>query len=182
MKSVLISIKPEWCDLIVQGEKTLEVRKTRPNLDTPFKCYIYCTRATKGWFWLDSPNIRRDGAVIGEFICDRINIRTPDCLIVKEDREKATEGSCLTAKEIRDYLRGNRVSYNLCDLPDFYGWHISGLKIYEKPKNLNDFRKPCENDLYCESCAMYRNNTGGCGNAAVRFTRPPQSWCYVEDN
>lgn len=29
-KAVLISIRPEWCDLIVRGEKTIEVRKTRP--------------------------------------------------------------------------------------------------------------------------------------------------------
>ena len=51
MKSVLISIQPKWCDLIVRGEKTLEVRKTRPKLETPFKVYIYCTKAHNGWFW-----------------------------------------------------------------------------------------------------------------------------------
>ena len=45
MKSVLISIKPKWCDLIASGRKTLEIRKTRPKLSTPFKCYIYCTKA-----------------------------------------------------------------------------------------------------------------------------------------
>lgn len=43
MKSVLISIKPKWCELIANGKKTLEVRKTRPKLEVPFKCYIYCT-------------------------------------------------------------------------------------------------------------------------------------------
>ena len=42
-KAVLISIRPKWCEKIVNGEKTIEVRKTRPKLDTPFKCYIYCT-------------------------------------------------------------------------------------------------------------------------------------------
>ena len=42
-KAVLISIQPKWCKLIAEGEKTLEVRKTRPKLKTPFKCYIYCT-------------------------------------------------------------------------------------------------------------------------------------------
>ena len=44
-KAVLISIRPEWCDLIVRGKKTIEVRKTRPKLETPFKVYIYCTKA-----------------------------------------------------------------------------------------------------------------------------------------
>ena len=44
MKSVLISIKPKWCELIANGEKTIEVRKTKPKLETPFKCYIYCAK------------------------------------------------------------------------------------------------------------------------------------------
>ena len=43
MKSVLISIQPKWCERIADGSKTIEVRKTKPKLDTPFKVYIYCT-------------------------------------------------------------------------------------------------------------------------------------------
>ena len=46
MRDVLISIRPKWCEKIARGEKTVEVRKTRPKLDTPFKCYIYCTKAS----------------------------------------------------------------------------------------------------------------------------------------
>ena len=48
-KAVLISINPEWCDLILRGDKTAEVRKTKPKLETPFKVYIYCTKTPK---WL----------------------------------------------------------------------------------------------------------------------------------
>lgn len=44
MIAVLISIRPKWCEKIISGEKTIEVRKTRPKMDTPFKCYIYCTK------------------------------------------------------------------------------------------------------------------------------------------
>ena len=44
MKSVLLSIHPQWCELIANGRKTIEVRKTRPKIETPFKCYIYCTK------------------------------------------------------------------------------------------------------------------------------------------
>ena len=62
MKSVLLSIKPEWCELIASGKKTLEVRKTKPKLNTPFKCYIYCTKGK-------SDN-QSSGKVIGEFTCD----------------------------------------------------------------------------------------------------------------
>ena len=42
-RAVLISIRPKWCEKIINGEKAIEVRKTRPNLKTPFKVYIYCT-------------------------------------------------------------------------------------------------------------------------------------------
>ena len=45
MKAVLISINPLWCELIGNGEKTVEVRKNRPKLKTPFKVFIYCTKA-----------------------------------------------------------------------------------------------------------------------------------------
>ena len=66
-KAVLISIRPEWVEKIARGEKTVEVRKTRPKLDTPFKCYIYCTQGN------DARRLRGSwGKVIGEFICDRV--------------------------------------------------------------------------------------------------------------
>ena len=47
-RAVLISIKPEWCSLIATGNKTVEIRKSIPKLDTPFKCYIYCAKTSKG--------------------------------------------------------------------------------------------------------------------------------------
>lgn len=67
MKSVMISIKPNWCELIASGKKTLEIRKTKPNLETPFKCYIYCTKE-----FYNSDYIPKNGRVIGEFVCDNI--------------------------------------------------------------------------------------------------------------
>ena len=44
-QAVLISIRPKWCEKIISGEKTIEVRKTRPKMNLPFKCYIYCTQS-----------------------------------------------------------------------------------------------------------------------------------------
>lgn len=174
MKSVLISIQPKWCDLIARGLKTVEVRKTRPKLETPFKCYIYCTvgrmykrtSAPAESVYFGDGTERSNGKVIGEFVCDWIDENTPDILIVKEDREKYTAGSCLTAKEIRDYLRGNKISYNLSTLPYFYCWHISELKIYDKPKMLSEFN-------------LLRGTKFGF--EPVSLKRAPQSWCYVEE-
>lgn len=155
-----------------QKKKTLEVRKRKPKLDTPFKVYIYCTKSRKGWFWFDSPNIRRDGAVIGEFICNKINRFDVPCPAFQRALDpEILEASCLT------YYQLHRYAYH----DSLYGWHISDLKIYDKPKALSDFGKPCDNNMFCESCAMYSNNTGTCGNAALQLTRPPQSWFYVEE-
>lgn len=74
MKAILLSIRPEWCDLIIRGQKTIEVRKTRPKLETPFKVYIYCT-GHDGWV-MKSPKAgvqKMDSRVIGEFTCDKID-------------------------------------------------------------------------------------------------------------
>ena len=72
-KAVLLSIRPNWCKWILSGKKTLEVRRTRPKLDTPFKVYIYCTRS---YDWsMKLPKIgmeKMNGKVIGEFVCDSI--------------------------------------------------------------------------------------------------------------
>lgn len=48
-KAVMISIRPKWCEKICRGEKSIEVRKTRPKLETPFKCYIYETGGGDLW-------------------------------------------------------------------------------------------------------------------------------------
>ena len=48
-KAVLLSIKPKWCELIANGKKTVEVRKTKPKIETPFKVYVYCTRNKRQW-------------------------------------------------------------------------------------------------------------------------------------
>lgn len=178
-KAVLISIQPKWCEKIANGEKTVEVRKTYPKLGTPFKCYIYCTKPKfphEDHITLFDKQrcFYAGGLVIGEFVCDGIYavLRHPDIFAGHPLFYKsAIEAACLTENEIEEYSGGK----------DLCGWHISGLEIYDKPKLLGEFIKPCENDLYCEVCAMYSEFTEQCGNKALRITRPPQSWCYVEE-
>lgn len=77
MIAVLISIRPKWCEKIISGEKTIEVRKTRPKMDTPFKCYIYCTLPKyphEDFIATDypRPQFYGGGKVIGEFTCNRV--------------------------------------------------------------------------------------------------------------
>ena len=160
MKSVLISIKPKWCELIANGKKTIEVRKTRPKCDTPFKCYIYCTKG-KSLFWTSDPfdiclDICLNGKVIGEFVCDAIY----DCRDVNRD------DTCITVAEWLKYTKGHKGKV--------YGWHISDLVIYDKPKELSEFGKP----VICHR-GIQKDNCNGCWDCEIK--RPPQSWCYCEE-
>lgn len=167
MKSILISIQPKWCELIASGKKTIEVRKTRPKIETPFKCYIYQTK--KRWIYKLLPWLKeRQTKVIGEFVCDKVYEYNTSCL---EGDDRLKEYTCLDDIEIMDYMN------NYTDRK-FYGLHISDLKIYDKPKELDMFRKPCS-----FSCEEYGNGKGDCSTCGElnTLTRAPQSWCYVEE-
>lgn len=173
-KAVLLSIRPKWCEKIVNGEKTIEVRKTRPKMKTPFRCYIYCTQsgvALGAW--------GKHGKVIGEFTCDRIyelETRSPGgSYYVKGEGQPTTNDvarqSCLSLGDMHAYLKSK----------SGYGLHISQMKLYDTPKELDAFRRACVHSWYCDSCAMHCENNGTCGNESLRFKRPPLSWCYVEE-
>ena len=207
-KAVLISIRPEWCDLIMRGKKTIEVRKTRPKLETPFKVYIYCAKAPQqlitifkdGEETMDGEihhgkpvfikfnkllpdSVRgKTQAVIGEFICDDIRRIGPEYCVVKEDIESAISGSCLTVPQVKDYA-GWKSGMSYADLKDLYGWHISSFKLYKKPVKLKDFWaiQPCTHRGDCCTCRRWDAEKLICRGEAFGIERPPQSWCYVED-
>lgn len=182
-KAVMLSIRPKWVEKIANGEKTIEVRKTKPKLDTPFKCYIYCTLQGCNEFfrvdlgrdvakWNRGKWADRKGKVIGEFTCDRIfSINVFDNGSIQNWLFEHMERSCLTYEELADYIGNGKTGY---------GWHISDLLIYDQPRELTAFRRACPNSWYCESCAMYWENNSTCGNESLYIKRPPQSWCYVE--
>lgn len=169
-KAVLLSIKPVWCGKIVLKEKTVEVRKTKPEISKPpFKCYIYCTkeRSKMGWLRIVPGKgwQRLDGTVIGEFVCDDIRRIGPEYCVVKEDIESAIAGSCLTIPQVKNYA-GWKPGLSYADLKDLYSWHISDLKIYDIPRKMEEFT------------GLQRTRFG---MRPVEVRRPPQSWCYVEE-
>lgn len=197
MKSVLISINPKWCELIASGEKTVEVRKTKPKLKTPFKAYIYCTdekgRAffTKGENGNYAPARLGNRKIIGEFVCDKIYDITPhfdtptfpNQYICGWDYGK--EFDCLSFEELTSYLNGKKG----------YGWHITDLVVYDKPRELSEFYTEGDCDcMNCKKCYWFDRGNGynvenDC-NLAYKcvelhksfkpIIRPPQSWCYVK--
>ena len=163
MKSVLISIQPKWCELIASGKKTVEVRKTKPKIATPFKVYIYQTlhREFNG-------RTHSDGKVIGEFVCDKITCFTTDYRCNAEMVRKISEESCICIWDLSEY-EGN----SNC----LWAWHISDLIIYDKPKPLSDFIR-CKYPWDCGVCDYWDSLCLTCNKPI----RPPQSWCYVEDH
>ena len=165
-KAVLISIRPEWVEKIARGEKTVEVRKTRPKLDTPFKCYIYCTQGN------DARRLRGSwGKVIGGFICDRvepIKAATEPYGIYDVDDDFVAQ-TRLVDGALWDYGKGATL----------YGWHISKLEIYGTTKPLSAFKGLCKIKVGCWECPYYNYTTVECDGRTIK--RPPQSWCYVEE-
>ncbi len=181
MKAVLISIQPKWCELVASGKKTIEVRKTKPKLDTPFKVYIYETKGKKQYFSqpLPIPYFVRLGKVIGEFVCDDIECFTTDYRANEEQTERISKQSCVGYGELIEYETNS---------PCLYAWHISNLVIYDKPKELYEFHRKCE-EFRCEGCEHLKYQRVNASeydyeceyfNYLIPIARPPQSWCYVE--
>ena len=185
MKSVLIAIRPQGVEKIAKGEKTIEVRKTAPQ-EVPFKAYIYCSKEKKQddiiWAGAFGDRGKWNGHVIGEFICDKVEMVNAKCSDYGIDlfyHDCLTNG-CLTEREIEKY-------FNIPEDRDLramkgngYVWDISDLKIYDKPKELSEFCIPCK--VSCENCKNPLYFECWCEEKGKKIvTRPPQSWCYVED-
>lgn len=179
-RAVLMSIQPRWCEKILRGEKTVEVRKTRPTLmQTPFKVYVYCTKPRfehEDFFALvGKQGFYGGGKIIGEFVCGRIDRMVhvgytgdkerPKYRIVDDwqkvhDISRLLEAACLTEEELETYLKGKTG----------FGWHISDLKIYSQPVDITNFHS-CLGCEYVGDCDTY------CWDP-VQIQ--PQSWRYVE--
>lgn len=192
-RAIMLSIQPRHCENIctVVGnengkpiyKKTIEVRKKAPKCDTPFKCYIYCTkdmcyelahiRFSDGWAvkhisdnthyangctWNIGDTL--NGKVIGEFICDEIErLYIPiSNTATPPDKEAVEKATCLSFKELKEYANGKMF---------LYGLYITDLKIYDEPKELGEFSREIGRD---ERVVAYS-----------KLTRPPQSWAYVEE-
>ena len=195
MKSILISIKPEFVEKILNGEKTIEIRKTKPSCELPCKVYIYCTQARLPK--QDTDCVRADhltkphpinkkyylganygeclnGKVVAEFTLNKVDeFHIPyeakylyDALNSKN--QNILKQSCLDIEEILKYLK---------DKYYCYAWHIDNLKIYDKPKELSEFKH------WVVDCQGWCNKNNKTENVYVleQVKRPPQSYMFVEE-
>lgn len=194
MKSILISIKPEWVEKILNGEKTIEIRKTAPKCELPIDVYIYCTQGrTRGTLIKhafdgkyrvgncigSNDNEPLNGKVVAKFTLNKIENFINGMNEIERERdgkpdaeydyfayEKALEEACLTYEEAEEY----------CPDQSFYAWHISNLEVFDEPKELSEFfslPKTYHHDH--ESMVDYYRN-----KEERRLKRAPQSWSYIE--
>ena len=197
MKAVLKSISPERCELIASGKCTVLVCKTAPKLATPFKCYAYMTKNGNpaleihnkdGNSYAVEKNYRMAGKVVGEFVCYGIGTIRNEGNGFRAGGVQSSEwhsvaqtllpAACLTEKELKAYLG---YDYGYC-------WHISELKIYDKPKELSEFTRfgyfPVGGCCGNSNCKNYINNgyyePPQCAIDGCFIKGAPQSWCYVE--
>ena len=184
MKLILISIRPKWCEKISHEigkdengkliyEKQIEVRKSKLR-EVPCRVLIYETKGATETPWADEDGhliFRGRGQVIGEFICDEIDTIVYDCQFGYLDYLALCD-TCLSIEEIQEYGKCKTL----------YGWHISDLKIYDKPRELSEFFRPCPTKEKgdCLRCDCLADNDYG-GICTNNLTRPPQSFMYVEE-
>lgn len=165
--SILQSIHPKYCELIASGKKTIEVRKTKPRIPTPFKTYIYQSKHKWVYRILEKLGLYQ-GKIIGEYVCDEIQEITMNdydygYYDISDDDLRQT---CLSHAELWKYGKGKTI----------YLWHISNLKIYDQPKELSEFFKACDKPKGTDCSVCIDNREQSCKS----LTRAPQSWCYVE--
>ena len=190
-EAVLISINPKWCKLIMDWQKTVEIRKSRPKIDTPFKCYIYCTLSgsrellkeygVDNWYkgkWSD-----KKGKVIGEFVCDRISEYEmewhggyakdtyQDIRGIYYDGDLEREASALVASNemSEDELSNCCLLVNSRLSFDDIGKYVYGKKDF----GFHTFYGWRISDLKIYDIPKELSE--------FSLTRPPQSWRYVEE-
>ena len=225
--AILISIQPQHSENVISGKKTGELRKTKPTCKLPCKVYIYETKKrvclckafdnyaytligrgkVVAEFALKSidefrcsavPYYKQDNLGYENFIDDGVYqlkdddgyvFERPDKYIDSMLKNKDLESLCLTPKQVYDYVKGlGGVGYI---------WNFEDLIVYDKPKDIREFKKPCISPEcpYCPSCPVgteciseeeqeaYRA-FGECSTEWVCLNwlkKPPQSWCYVEE-
>ena len=192
MKAIMISIQPQWVEKILNKEKTIEIRKTIPKCKLPCKVYIYCTKGQELWgdgtgeTWhgidenediqlvheLNPTLTRLNGKVVAEFTLKNIVKFDIENIILMGKQKELMQKSCLGGVSLRKYL-SNKTGYS---------WCIDKLKIYEGPKALTDFYKLKK----CDSCKISGYESSACRfdedcRVPVQISKPPQSWCYVEE-
>ena len=181
---ILASIKPYYYYLIAEEKKKIEVRKMALK-NLPQDIAFYMSKDEKSFAKIPKKfqeKYRKHFGKIGmRVVCDEVEEfheweLSPQGKFADFERERLENfltAACLSEEEVVRYRE------NLPYFKPLYGWHISDLKIYDKPKPIMQFYKPCPIKIKnCPVCELYSTYTGCCMN---NIDRPPQSWVYVDE-
>ena len=173
-KAILISIKPKWVKEILNGNKTIEIRKKFPK-DYVGWVYIYCTKDKKYANLINRGGFLT-GMVVARFWCDKVDDyvyghkwsweQGSPMWGVDYSYEKILKDTCLTDEELRAYVD------DLC----FSAIHITKLEIFDKPKGLYNFYKP----IITSIDGVYGRPQHQKIKGFIPLEKAPQSWCYIE--
>lgn len=190
-QAILISIQPKWLVKILNGEKTIDIRKTMPKCELPIDVYVYCTQgnslyAYEGKFGFAGgksnniissyPTTLLNGKVVAKFTLRksyRINTiyyRSNFGKIQHSesgDTQELCDKACLTINELLDYRKGKPL----------YAWHIEDLVIFDEPMELSEFGSGYGDWVKDEKGYNYVGD--GINRIKYRLTKAPQSWQYV---
>ena len=200
MKAIMISIQPQCVSKILNKEKLVEIRKTKPKCELPCKVYIYCTKPKKWWAFSNW------GATSDELVwkikdkvkmCNGLEVWDDDCekLNGKVVAEFTLNKVDTLERDLNDWLPKNRYDvsnellkninlnqeqlWNYGQGKTLYAWHIDNLKVYDKPKELSEFsgfipNNKCEkheNGFACDKCDAYDKEHDTC--LALYYCRKP---------
>lgn len=188
-KAILMSIQPKWLVKILNGEKTIEIRKTMPKCKLPVDVYLYCTKSkpylmvgrNDNKTYLDnggkksvySPNHNYIGnrKIVAKFTLKHVST----CLNTDYGNEEILKDAYLTKQELDDYV-GKR---------KFFAWHIDDLVVFDKPKELSEFygiiHYPKGQFLTPDICNYgegYEEDEEQCLKS-FKVNKAPQSWQYI---
>ena len=182
-KAILISINPKWVKKILNGEKTLEIRKTMPKCDLPIDVYIYCTKGNgvKDFITMFKKDLSNDeivggcyinGTIIAKFTLKEIRdiyaIHFPNGYHYRATdltTDQLEQKSCLSQLDLDFYLRKHKG----------YAWQIDDLFVFSEPKPLSDFLISSH-----KVQGIDRDGNEKTFTILKPLDRAPQSWCFVE--
>jgi hypothetical protein len=110
LKALLLSIKPEYVEKILQGGKKFEYRKRLAKEDVSY-IYVYST----------APSMKVVASV-------HIEGHLSDSPTALWEKTKAAAG--ISRAKFRDYFRGCKTAY---------AYKLGKVEVFESPKNLSDF-------------------------------------------
>ena len=197
MKAIMISDKPKWCALTMNGKKHIEVRKNKALASAIQKLideygyaefYVYCSLAKHIKDYLQIENgkyvcsVPKDyekilnGKIKFKFRCykvEEIKLNLGARLFTKTfNEEELLKNACLTTNEIEDYLFSNAMQG--------YAIHISDLEIFDKPKEISEFYKVGANAYQKDIEQVYGERAKRYTDCFFQLTKAPQNFCYVE--